>query len=83
MSKEGARQVSLYWVHDERTQSKNIFDNIPALAPPKLPKVSNELDAYLAASVEAVEDPLLWWHEHCAVYPNLSRMAASYLSIPG
>ena len=83
MSKEGARQVSLYWVHDERTQSKNIFDNIPALAPPKLPKVSNELDAYLAASVEAVEDPLLWWHERRALYPNLSRMAASYLSIPG
>ncbi|TFY67078.1 hypothetical protein EVJ58_g1873 [Rhodofomes roseus] len=66
----------------EIKKSKNIFDNLPALAPPKPAKVADELVAYLASDVEAVQDPVRWWYEHRRTYPNLSWMAISYLTIP-
>jgi hypothetical protein len=43
----------------------------------------NELDEYLALGVENVKDPLMWWFDNRKAYPNLSRMALDYLSIPG
>jgi hypothetical protein len=43
----------------------------------------SELDAYLKLPVESVQDPLKWWDDHRKIYPNLSRMALDYLSIPG
>ena len=64
-------------------QSKNLFDNIAALAPLKQTKVADELAAYLSTAVEAVQDPVQWWYEHRRTYPNLSCMAISYLTIPG
>ena len=60
-----------------------MFDNIPALAPPKPTDLGNELDRYLNADVEHVIDALAWWHERHASYPHLSRMALDYLTIPG
>ena len=42
-----------------------------------------ELDEYLRQPVEAVSDPLKWWHNHKFVYPNLYRMGLDFLSIPG
>lgn len=44
---------------------------------------TSELDDYLKLPVEKAPDPLKWWHNHRRVYPNLSRMALDYLSIPG
>lgn len=64
-------------------QSKNIFDNLAALAPPKPTKHANELDSYLAADIVPCTDPVAWWHENRLRYPSLSRMAISYLTIPG
>jgi hypothetical protein len=61
----------------------NIFDNLPALTPPKPATLGCELDRYLASDVEYVADPISWWHNHCDIYPHLSRMALDYLSIPG
>jgi hypothetical protein len=43
----------------------------------------NELDEYLQLPVENVKDSLKWWVNNCKVYPNLSRMALDFLSIPG
>lgn len=60
-----------------------MFDNIPALAPPKPTKIANELDTYLADDIEKAADPVAWWYERRAKYPNLLRMAISYLTIPG
>jgi hAT family C-terminal dimerisation region len=45
--------------------------------------LASELDAYLNVPIENVKDPLQWWVSHEATYPNLSRMALDYLSIPG
>ena len=44
---------------------------------------ANELDEYLRQPVESVREPLKWWTHKRALYPNLSRMALDYLSIPG
>ena len=61
----------------------NIFDNLPALAPPKAEELRSELDHYLTADIEHVTDPIKWWYKRCDMYPALSRMAIDYLSIPG
>jgi hypothetical protein len=44
---------------------------------------NRELIHFLEQPLEKVSDPLLWWWEHHAVYPVLSKMALDYLSIPG
>lgn len=59
-----------------------MFDNIPALAPPKPTELRRELDHYLSSEIEHISDPLAWWHEHWNAYPRLSRMALDYLTIP-
>ena len=56
---------------------------MPSLAPPKAAELRDELARYLSTDPEQVLDVLLWWTEHKATYPNLSRMALDYLSIPG
>jgi len=61
----------------------NIFDDLPALAPPKLTELRDELARYLSTDPEMVKDVLLWWHEHKATYPHLSQMALDYFTIPG
>ena len=61
----------------------NIFDHLPALAPPKRAELRSELDSYLSTDIEHVIDPLAWWHERGGTYPHLSRMALDYLTIPG
>ena len=43
----------------------------------------SELDDDLHLPVENVKDPLKWWFNNRRLYPNLSRMAQDYLSIPG
>ena len=63
--------------------SENIFDNLPALQPPKPSELRSELDCYLSTDPEHVTDALAWWYEHKHVYPRLHRMALDYLSIPG
>ena len=30
-----------------------------------------------------MDDVLMWWHEHSAMYPHLSQMALDYLTVPG
>ena len=62
--------------------SKNIFDELPDLAPASS-DLRDELDRYLAMDIEDVKDALRWWFEHRATFPHLSRMVRDYLSIPG
>ena len=45
--------------------------------------LGDEVERYLAAPLETPADPLVWWHERRTLYPNLSRMALDYLTIPG
>lgn len=54
-----------------------------ALAPPKRTDLRSELDQYLSTDVVYVADPIAWWHERRALYPQLSRMALDFLTIPG
>ncbi len=61
----------------------NVFDNLPALAPPKPSDLGSELDRFLKSDVENVTDALAWWYEMRSTFPLLSRMALDYLSIPG
>jgi len=46
---------------------------------------TDELGKYLALPPVNVPDTelLAWWDNHAAQYPQLSRMACDYLSIPG
>jgi hypothetical protein len=43
----------------------------------------HELDDYLSQAIERVRDPIEWWWDHRHIFPNLSKMALDYLSIPG
>ena len=61
----------------------NIFDNLPALAPPKAEELCSELNRHLTADIEHVTDPIKWWYKCRDMYPALSCMAIDYLSIPG
>jgi len=66
------------------SSSTNIFDDLPALRPPKAVTHRDELEMYLSTERELhVNDGLLWWHAWKHIYPRLSRMAMDYLSIPG
>ena len=61
----------------------NIFYNLPSLAPPKASDLQDKLNRYLSTDPKDVENVLAWWHEQCGAYPQLSRMALDYLTIPG
>lgn len=65
--------------------SSNIFDNLPSLSRLHPTTGHNELDVYLATSVEDIApgDTLKWWQDHSSLYPCLSHMALDYLTIPG
>ena len=63
--------------------SDNIFDNLPMISVPGKAELDDELTRYLAAPTEKTLKPLQWWTDNKHIYPCLSRMALSYLSIPG
>lgn len=59
----------------------SIFADISVV--PAATTAHTELDDYLTAKIEPTNDPLNWWWHHRTAYPNLSRMALDYLSVPG
>jgi hAT family C-terminal dimerisation region len=61
----------------------NVFDALPSLRSPPQTEHCDELARYLSTGPEAVDDVLMWWYEHSAMYPCLSRMALDYLTVPG
>jgi hypothetical protein len=65
------------------TSSRNMFDDLPALTAPKPADLQDELDQFLGTDPEHIKDVLAWWYERRHIYPQLSRMAMDYLSIPG
>ena len=60
----------------------NFFANMESLAPPLPADVGDEIELYLRSHVKVAPDPLKWWEKRRTLYPNLSRMALDYLSIP-
>ena len=58
-----------------------MFDAMDQDSP--LKQLDNEVSRYLQAPRESPDNVLLWWIEHCKVYPRLSRMALDYLTLPG
>ena len=69
---------------NERANKKsNIFDSLPALAPPKASNLGSELNRYLSTDAEHIINAIGWWHEHYHTYPSLSHMALDYLTVPG
>ena len=75
--------VIYFFRKESFSESKNIFDNLPALLAPKKSALRDDLDRFLSTDPEEVTDVLLWWYEHKHIYPHLYRMALDYLSIPG
>jgi hypothetical protein len=63
------------------SEQMNIFDNLMDIT--STPLSDDELQCYLAADIKDVKDGLMWWHEQHSIFPQLSRMARDYLSIPG
>ncbi len=61
----------------------NIFDNLPSFRAPNDAELSDELERYLSTDVEDVQDPLQWWTDRKSQFPNLSRMAIDFLTLPG
>lgn len=66
-----------------KKKSKNMFDNIPALASLDSDSTTNEITWYLQTAPDRVDDALAWWYKCCHIFPRLSHMAWDYLSIPG
>ena len=77
------RNMLLMLAKPSDEEDKNIFDNLPSLTKPQTSRFCDELAVYLLAPIEEAEDPILWWSEHRAVYPQLLHMALDYLTIPG
>ena len=63
--------------------SDNIFNNLPTISVPAKAELDDELMRYLATPTEKTSNPLEWWTANKQIYPCLSRMVLSYLSIPG
>jgi hypothetical protein len=64
------------------SKSNNIFDNMAAFAAPKTMDLCDELDCYLSSDPKHIVDAVCWWHDRCAEYSCLLRMAINYLVIP-
>ncbi|TFY50118.1 hypothetical protein EVJ58_g11178 [Rhodofomes roseus] len=63
----------------------NIFDAARAKCKQAAAPVTDELEHYLASEPDpSIDNALEWWtsRESRAMYPTLSRMARSYLTIP-
>ena len=73
----------IYGITECLQPPKNIFDTVPSLSDTTRNELCDELDRYLGADPEMVDDILIWWHERRETYPSLSRMALDYLTIPG
>jgi hypothetical protein len=54
------------------SKPRNVFDDLPSLRVPPRKEYLDELAHYLSMDPEAVDDVLMWWHEHSAMYPRLS-----------
>jgi hypothetical protein len=61
----------------------NIFDNLPGLTHLKSTAPVDEITLYLSSELVNVTDAIKWWREKQGTYPQLSRMALDYLTIPG
>ena len=63
----------------------NIFDNLPLRAPlkRKYAALADEITLYLREDIVDVQNPIKWWCGKRDSYPQLSRMALDYLTIPG
>ena len=62
---------------------RNVFDDLPSLRAFHENKCHDDLACYLMTDPQAMDDVLMWWHEHSAMYSHLSQMALDYLTIPG
>lgn len=67
------------------TQGANIFDHLPSVHHTRgaASAAVTEIERYLSTGTLKVDNPLQWWTENAELYPNLSRIALDYLSIPG
>lgn len=65
------------------TKARNRFANLPSISISKSTTISDKLRWYLAAPPEEADNPFAWWIKNRHQYPHLSRIALTYLSIPG
>ena len=81
-SKKVRDHTALANYHSYPQSSKNMFDNL-LHANSTEPVQQDEVQQYLEAKTEVVDDPIKWWQARRDIYPCLSRMALDYLIIPG
>nr|VWP01875.1 Non-specific serine/threonine protein kinase (EC [Ganoderma boninense] len=60
----------------------DLFDVFDNTAPPALAELGDELGRYLRFPIEHAPNAIKWWVDWRVIYPNLSRMALDYLTIP-
>ncbi|PIL28879.1 hypothetical protein GSI_08925 [Ganoderma sinense ZZ0214-1] len=65
-------------------EGANIFDHLPSVKSTRklASAAASEIERYLSTGTVKVNNPLKWWTDNAALYPNLSHMALDYLSIP-
>ena len=66
----------------KKSFSKNVFDELPALAAPQPSDLHDKLGGYLSSDPEHIMDVLSWWFKKQHTYPALSHMAMDYHMIP-
>jgi hypothetical protein len=66
-----------------KPEGANLFDSLPQLRNLYAAATRNKLDIYLGSDPENVSDEIGWWNNRRDHFPNLSRMALDYLTIPG
>ncbi|KIK13144.1 hypothetical protein PISMIDRAFT_78704, partial [Pisolithus microcarpus 441] len=71
--------LTILWPRDSHLTNRyqdcstNIFDRLPSLSKVDCMSMADELDSYLATSVEDINvgDTIQWWSEHQSMYPHL------------
>jgi len=70
---------------DSTSLISSFFSHLSSTSNQEFRTNSNEFEQYLQMKellMHEKSDPLIWWKANCNSYPNLSKLAQKYLSIP-
>ncbi|PIL31003.1 hypothetical protein GSI_05696 [Ganoderma sinense ZZ0214-1] len=71
------------WVDvDPSDDGRNLFNILDDFDADPDEDIRDKLEHYLTAPTQKVTDVIQWWKDRQGIYPNLSRMAIDYLTIP-
>ena len=64
----------------QKTQAENLFSD--SEDEEETSDISKEINSYFEAKFSKSQDILKFWHMYSTIYPNISRLARKYLSVP-